>query len=240
MVTSEMVRMHTMPEDGVSDETTLEIEHYIQNHPFVAKLRKEPDLVESRPHLDIPVLFRANVLTAGILSGPDRIVVPPIVFSDKEGKRLFAIQYVGDQLCGHPGIVHGGLLATLMDETLARCCFPALPKKVGMTANLDVNYRAPCRAGTYIVIKAQTTKVEGRKAWVSGTLEELPAPDVEGDGKVLVEASALMIEPRHVGPLMREVIPNEQIPPVAPISSAWRVSPFISPIHIGPCCSEAF
>ncbi|KAF3273785.1 hypothetical protein TWF970_008380 [Orbilia oligospora] len=208
IVATEVVRMAMHPEEGVSDERTLQIESYIQNHPIVQKFRDDPSLIETRPHLDIPTLLRPNVLTAGVLTGPDRIAVPPLVFADGEGKKLYAILHVGEQLCGHPGVVHGGLLATLMDETLARCCFPALPNKIAMTANLDVNYRAPCKANQFVIIKAETTKVEGRKAWVSGRLESLPAPGADADGRLLVEASVLMIEPKNIGVLMREV-PNK-------------------------------
>ncbi|KAK6353768.1 hypothetical protein TWF730_008195 [Orbilia blumenaviensis] len=216
IVATEAVRMAMHPEEGISDERTLEIEAYIQNHPMVQKFRDDQSLIETRPHLDIPTLLRPNVLTAGVLTGPDRIAVPPLVFADADGKKLFAILHVGEQLCGHPGVVHGGLLATLMDETLARCCFPALPNKIAMTANLDVNYRAPCKANQFVIIKAETTKVEGRKAWVSGRLESLPAPGAEGDGKLLVEASVLMIEPRNIGPLMREVPQNKKLASTTP------------------------
>ncbi|KAK6344505.1 hypothetical protein TWF696_008139 [Orbilia brochopaga] len=211
MIVAGEVRMATLPQEGISDELTLEVESYLQSHPFVEQLRQDKELYERRPHLDIPVMFRVNVLTAGVLTGVDRITVPPVVFSDKQGNKLFAILHIGDSLCGHPGVVHGGLLATLLDETLAQCCFPALPNKVGMTANLTVNYRAPCKANQFVVIKAETTKVEGRKAWVYGRLESLPEPGSSGDGKLLVEATALMIEPKVVGPLMREVIPSKHL-----------------------------
>lgn len=103
--------------------------------------------------------------------------------------------YVGDDMSGHPGVVHGGLLATLMDEGLARCCFPALPNKVAVTANLNVNYRQPTVAGQYLVLRAKTTGVEGRKAYVEGQIETLPTGDEEP--RVLVEASALFIEPKN-------------------------------------------
>ncbi|KAJ6259484.1 hypothetical protein Dda_5121 [Drechslerella dactyloides] len=211
MVVAGEVRMATLPQEGVSDDLTLEVESYIQNHPYVEKLRQDQGLTETRPHLNIPPMFRVHTLTGGVLTGVDRITVPPLVFLDAEEKKLYSIMHVGDSLCGHPGIVHGGLLATILDETLAHCSFLALPNKVGMTANLNVNYRAPCKAGQFIVIKAETTKVEGRKAWVSARLESLPEPGATGDGKVLVEATALMIEPRVIKPLMREVIPSKSL-----------------------------
>ncbi len=106
-----------------------------------------------------------------------------------------SISYLGPDLCGHPGIVHGGLLATILDEGLARCCFPALPNKVGVTANLNINYRRPAHAQTFVVLRANTVKVEGRKAWVEGHIETLAE---EGEEPVvLVEATALFIEPKQ-------------------------------------------
>lgn len=125
--------------------------------------------------------------------------MPPLMFNDKEGKSMVALFYLGEQLCGHPGIVHGGLLATLLDEGLARCCFPALPNKLGVTASLKIDYRKPARADRYYVLRAETTKVEGRKAWVKGWIEEMSEGEGEGGETPVrvVEAEALFIEPRN-------------------------------------------
>lgn len=126
--------------------------------------------------------------------GPGRVAVPPFFWNEQGGKSMVSISYVGEELCGHPGIIHGGFLATMLDEGLARCCFAALPNKIGMTANLNINYKSPAPAGVYVVLRAKTTKVEGRKAWVEGHIETLVA---EGEKPViLAEASALFIEPR--------------------------------------------
>lgn len=124
-------------------------------------------------------------------------MVPPIVFIDEEAKTMVMVCYLGDLVCGYPGFVHGGLLATLLDEGLGRCTFTALPNKVGMTANLNINYRAPTKAGQYIVMKAQVTKAEGRKAWAEGRLETLPRSEGE-EPVVLVEGSGLFVEPRQM------------------------------------------
>lgn len=177
------------------DEHTREVEEYIQSHPVSRELRSRPEFSESRPHLKIPESQRPHNLTGGTLMGPGKVVVPPFTWSEEGGKSLVQISYLGQDLCGHPGIVHGGLLATILDEGLARCCFAALPNKIGMTANLNVNYRAPVIAENYVVLRATTTKVEGRKAWVEGRIETLGK---EGEQPiVLVEATALFIEPRQ-------------------------------------------
>ncbi|KAI1094190.1 Thioesterase/thiol ester dehydrase-isomerase [Rostrohypoxylon terebratum] len=182
-----------------------EVEDYIQNHPVTKELRAKEQFSEARPHLKIPPAYRDYNLTGGTLMGPGKLVVPPVVFAEEGGKSLVSISYLGDELCGHPGIIHGGLLATILDEGLARCCFAALPHKIGMTANLNINYRAPAPAGSYIVLRATTTKVEGRKAWVEGRIETLV-----GEGEkplVLAEATALFVMPKQAA-MMANVYPT--------------------------------
>ncbi|KAJ5135749.1 uncharacterized protein N7515_005027 [Penicillium bovifimosum] len=177
------------------DTTTAEIDTTLRTHPVAEALRADPDFSESRPHLKIPATMRERNFTAGTLAGPGKIVVPPYVFSERAGKSMVSLMYLGGDVCGHQGIIHGGLLATLLDEGLARCCFPALPNKVGVTANLNIDYRAPAMADQYVALRAETVKVEGRKAWVEGRIETLP---IDGsDPVVLVEAKALFIEPRQ-------------------------------------------
>ncbi|KAF2088823.1 Thioesterase/thiol ester dehydrase-isomerase, partial [Saccharata proteae CBS 121410] len=182
------------PEPG---SAAASLEAQIQTHPLLAKLREDSLLGEARPHLKIPAPMRSTNLTGGTLLGDDMIGIPPIMFVARDGSRMVSFHHVGPALCGHPGIVHGGLLATLLDEGLARCCFPALPHKIGMTASLKVDYKAPCQANQFVVLRAETTKVEGRKAWVRGRLETLVDEDKGETPVVLVEAEALFIEPRE-------------------------------------------
>ncbi|KAK5120588.1 hypothetical protein LTR85_006244 [Meristemomyces frigidus] len=183
--------------------TAAEVNEHIITHPLAVKLRAQQKMTESRPHLKIPIAMRPHNLTGGTLLGEGKIEVPPLTFADKDTElpALVQFSYLGPALCGHPGIVHGGLLATMLDEGLARACFPALPNKVGVTANLKIDYRVPCPADSYVVLKAQTTKVEGRKAWVKGWIELLGDSDAEG--VKLVEAEALFIEPKNAKHMAR-------------------------------------
>ena len=180
-------------------------EDFINNHPVVKELRENPSFNEFRPHLKIPVAYRSHNLTGGTLLGPGRVVVPPFAWADGQGKEYVQICHLGEDLCGHPGIIHGGFLATMLDEGLARTCFAALPHKVGMTANLNINYRAPAQANQYVVLRGTTTKVEGRKAWVEGRVETLA-----GEGEtpiVLADATALFISPKQAAVSFTPYIP---------------------------------
>lgn len=178
-----------------ADEEARKTEEAINSHPMVAELRKRADLIESRPHMKMPAQYRARSLTGAALSGAGKIVVPPYAWTDDNGREMTGLFYVGDDLCGHPGIVHGGLIATILDEGLARTCFKALPHKIAVTANLNINYRKPTPAGSFLVLRAETIKVEGRKAWVKGRLESLVA---EGEKPtVFAEAEALFVSPKY-------------------------------------------
>lgn len=178
------------------DEFSREVDEHIKNSSLAQSLREDPSWKESRPHLKIPEAVRQHNLTAGTLSGPGMIVVPPYYFNKHDGSEMVQIMYVGTDVSGHPGIVHGGFIATMLDEGLARCAFPAMQNKVGVTANLQINYRKPTMAGQFLVLRAKTTKVEGRKAWAEGWLESLEVAEGEEPTK-LVEASALFVEPKH-------------------------------------------
>lgn len=59
-------------------------------------------------------------------------------------------------------------------------------------------------AGQVVVLRAETTKVEGRKAWVKGWLETL-GDEEGGKSVVLTEGEALFIEPRQAASMRRVV-----------------------------------
>lgn len=195
-ITSPPSDAETVSQVVPQDDDAQAKEDFINSHPLTMSLRANPDYIESRPHMKIPEAWRRRNLTGGVLIGPGKVVVPPFSFSEKTGKDFVQISHVGTDLCGHMGVIHGGFLATMLDEGLARCCFPVLPFNVGMTAKLEINYKAPALADQYLVLRATTVKVEGRKAWVEGHIETLPSKEGE-EPIVLVTASALYISPKQ-------------------------------------------
>lgn len=212
---------HLMTRNGLgfySDEESLKVftavddearraEETINNCALVAQLRQQPELKESRPHMKMPASYRATSLTGSALLGPGRLAVPPYAWIEPGGKSIVSVAYVGGDLCGHPGIVHGGLLATMLDEGLARCCFGALPHNIAVTANLNIDYRKPTPANSFLVLRAETVKVEGRKAWVKGHIELLAEPGEKPT--VLAEASGLFISPKYAAVSVTwEIWPN--------------------------------
>lgn len=200
-----------------SDDEAHRVEEFINKHPLVTELRSNLDLVESRPHMKMPGTYRSRSLTGGALMGSGKMSVPPYAWIEPGGKSIVCVSYVGEDLCGHPGIVHGGFLATMLDEGLARCCFGALPHNIAVTANLNVDYRKPTPAGSYLVLRAETTKVEGRKAWVKGRIESLTEPGEKPT--IFAEATGLFISPKYAAVCAS---PSSNPPPGLPNSQLTR------------------
>ena len=102
---------------------TADLERTLQSLPVLQSLRTAPDAddwYEVRPYQRFPEERRVNNLSAGALRGPGKLALMPMVRARWDETEAVAIVHVGRGLCGHDGIVHGGLLATLLDETLAR------------------------------------------------------------------------------------------------------------------------
>ncbi|KAL0956959.1 hypothetical protein HGRIS_003060 [Hohenbuehelia grisea] len=190
------------PDSPESRAYTADLEAELQSLPMLSELRSREDKdqwYEARPYRTFPEERRVNNLTAGALRGPGKLALAPLIRSKNDESEAYAWIHLGRGLCGHDGIVHGGLLATLLDETLARTAISNLPDKVGVTANLSLNYRAPTRANQFVVIKTKLDSVKGRKTVVSGTLEDL-------DGCVLVQATATFVQPKYAKLLNADVL----------------------------------
>lgn len=202
-------------EDVERELETVPEYRYIYHHPYVQQLRSETvkdeagkehkKWKEGRYYDTIPTLHRGHMLTSGLLKGPGYLTVEPLVFQDVESKGEIVIFYhVGDKLDGHDGIVHGGFLATIMDEGLTRCGFPRLPNKYGVTGTLELNYRSPTPSNSYIMLKGQVDNVKGRRAVAKGKLQTLPKYHVDGNSnsildeepRLLVESEILVVEPK--------------------------------------------
>lgn len=140
-------------------------------------------------------------MTAGTLSGA-RLIMAQKMFMHRSNEKSRGFYVLGTALCGHPNVVHGGVLATLLDEGLGWLVIARLGKGVNaVTARLEVNYRRPVIAlndewgralggGGLVFLEAEVAEVvDGRKAVVKGTMKD-------EEGKVLVEAEAVFVVPR--------------------------------------------
>ena len=111
------------PDDPAALTHIADLEEELHRLPVLLEHRKATDgdeWYETRPYLNLPEERRVNSLTAGTLKGPGKLAIPPLVRARHDAKENWMFIHVGRALCGHEGVIHGGLLATLLDESLAR------------------------------------------------------------------------------------------------------------------------
>jgi uncharacterized protein (TIGR00369 family) len=90
-----------------------------------------------------------------------------------------------DTLEGPPGHVHGGIIATLLDETMSKAV--RMHGVVAVTRHLEVDYLRPIPSTTKIRVEAKRTHSDGRKQFVQGQI-------LNADGQVLARGKGLFIE----------------------------------------------
>ncbi|KAF9105583.1 hypothetical protein BGX27_009557 [Mortierella sp. AM989] len=138
---------------------------------------------------------------AGSLRGENMLSVNPLKFVREDKKAVVLFMHLGRSLCGHDGIIHGGLLATLLDEATSMVALPNLPFHIAFTANLNVNYRRPVKADQFVMVKAEFEKSEGRKGYTTASVYDL-------HGNTLVECTALYISPKNPATMVASYVKN--------------------------------
>ena len=86
------------------------------------------------------------------------------------------------ELQGYPGRLHGGIAATILDETVGRAVSIGDPSVFGVTVELNVRYRKPVPIDRPVRVIARITKDSSRLFEGTGEI-------VLEDGSVAVEAS---------------------------------------------------
>ncbi|EPY53577.1 fungal protein [Schizosaccharomyces cryophilus OY26] len=116
----------------------------------------------------------------------------PYYYVEKSGKGSVTFFYPTELLCGYRNILHGGFIASMLDEALAFGIFGNFASRLGVTVQLDVTYVAPSLCSNLYKVVCNTSKVEGRKGWISGELYRL----TEGEEPILcAKGSGFFIEP---------------------------------------------
>jgi uncharacterized protein (TIGR00369 family) len=118
--------------------------------------------------------------------GPGNPVAPPMVATDSPDGRATGRVTIGKSHEGPPGLVHGGVVATLLDHVLARAVRAA--GRGGLTAMLTVTYRRPVQLGVPLVATAEMVSVDGRRTTAVGRLVAEDDPST-----TLAEAEGLFV-----------------------------------------------
>lgn len=84
------------------------------------------------------------------------------------------------------GVVHGGIVALMLDEAIGWACWHR--GHPGVTGKLEVRYRQPLKVGEEVRVAARIDRSRRTLYYASGSIQRV------ADGEVIAEGSATVME----------------------------------------------
>jgi acyl-coenzyme A thioesterase PaaI-like protein len=107
-------------------------------------------------------------------------------FYETEPGEVTVTTVIDERFQGYPGVVHGGIVASMLDEVAGRVHMGENPPRFMFTAHLNVRYRKPVPVGKPLRMVGKAGESRGRtatgKAYLYGP-----------EGDLLAEAEALLV-----------------------------------------------
>lgn len=128
-------------------------------------------------------------------------------FMDDGADEVHAVITVPEVYQGYPGVVHGGVIAAMLDEAAGRALMIDDPDRFMFTGKMTIRYRQPVPAGVELRLTGRLMRDRGRAAQAHSALH-LP------DGTVAAEADVMLI-----------ALPDEYMPDADLDELGWRVYP---------------
>ncbi|KAJ6113273.1 hypothetical protein N7523_006590 [Penicillium sp. IBT 18751x] len=179
---------------SIEDQAELEhIQHaYEIGLPIVQQLRQNPDFTENEVYENFSEDHKTHRLTSGPLAGSRGLGLQKVFWNERE-KKLVSVVFFGAGLEGWPTRVHGGALGAVIDENLGRAAIRNFPARTGVTANLNINYRAPVYSGNFYSLHTTLDQEQSTdtKAFAKCELRDMA-------GRLCVEANGLFVVPKKL------------------------------------------
>jgi len=129
-------------------------------------------------------------------------------FYDNGANEVVSEYTVSDEFQGYPGVVHGGVVAAMLDEVVCRVAMIEDHHHFMMSVKLELKYRHPVPTGVNLRVVGQIKRLRGRLGKATG---EVILPD----GTMAVESALILAD-----------IPQELITGVDLEALGWRIDPF--------------
>jgi uncharacterized protein (TIGR00369 family) len=104
-----------------------------------------------------------------------------------EDGSVVSLPTIPESFEGPPGYVHGGIIATLLDETMSKSV--RARGLTAMTRQMEINLLRPVHSGAPLRLEGHIVRSDGRKHWTEARI-------LDARGHVLAEANGLFIELR--------------------------------------------
>jgi uncharacterized protein (TIGR00369 family) len=104
-----------------------------------------------------------------------------------EDTSIVCLATVPDTFEGPHGYLHGGIIATMLDETMSKSL--RARGYMAMTRQMEVEYLRPVPSGAPIRMEGRVVRSEGRKHWTESKI-------LSAEGTVLAHGKGLFVEVR--------------------------------------------
>jgi uncharacterized protein (TIGR00369 family) len=104
-----------------------------------------------------------------------------------EDGTVVCLPTIPDSFEGPAGYLHGGIIATLLDEAMSKSV--RARGLTAMTRQMEVEYLRPVHSGAPIRLEGRLVRSEGRKHWSEARI-------LNPRGHILAEAKGLFVEVR--------------------------------------------
>jgi len=128
-----------------------------------------------------------------------------LVFYEISPDEVVASYTPPEQFQGYPGVLHGGIVASLLDEAGGRVVMIGNHRHFMMTAKIEVKYRRPTPLGQVLTVYGRLLKQRGRLALAHAELRL-------ADGTVTAEAELTLAD-----------LPGAALPDADLAALGWRV-----------------
>lgn len=116
--------------------------------------------------------------------GPANATGLQLEFLLAEDGSVVCLPTIPDSFEGPHGLVHGGIIATMLDEAMSKSVRAI--GLMGLTSRLEIAYLSPVHSGEPIRLEGRLVRTEGRKHWAEARI-------LNHRGHVLAEGKGLFI-----------------------------------------------
>jgi acyl-coenzyme A thioesterase PaaI-like protein len=228
-----------VPSDSPLDDLQRQqIHHLASKLDVVQALEEDPEWISWDAYASFPEDQRRRHIVSSSLSASDALGAYQRVFQNTVTGEVLVLVYFGRGVTGWPTVVHGGALATVLDETCGRAAFARLGgfengnaegnRRPIVTAWLKLDYLAMTTEREFYFVGARVRDEEeldpaerGKghyKAYVQGWVESVRT------GQETVVAEALFVGPKPKKEAAKIALGagvRSERPPILPPDKRW-------------------
>lgn len=104
------------------------------------------------------------------LNSPGAIAIPPRFYHNPSTKDTVGVYHLGMKLTGYPFIVHGGILATVMEDLMREGVKIVKSKEGEKTKELSLSYKMPTFANQFVIVRTTNVETNGKTVTMSADI----------------------------------------------------------------------